>query len=731
MRGKFLFGAASAALMAALMPAVATAQSADPAPDASTTARLDARQAVFGELAPAGDKDWYRLSVEAGQRYDFNLDAAVPEGQTEGFDTYLAIRDSEGAEIAGNDDSNGTFNSALTYRPSTSGDVFVEVRGFAEDAAGAYTLRMTQAAVPPDDVGGDASTSLRLNPGRDATANIGDDGDADWFRLSVRSGQLYRVALAGDGADPLSDPLLVILDSDGNELASNDDSNGTLNSYLEYAPTQSGEVFVVAQGFGGATGGYKLRADASALPPDNAGNDESSRTRLSIGQTQTGALDYTADVDWFRVRLEGGQSYRFAASSPEGERNFDPMVIAHSRSGEELASDDDGGEGLNSYLEFTAPESGDYFIEVRSFAEGAAGDYTLSASAGDIPADSSTDAVLSADGDYRPGMLSPAGDKDWHRINLAQGQSFRVNVDGAQEAGALGDPMIVMYGANGAELGRDDDSGEGLNARLEFTAPEAGIYYLEVLGFDAENAQGSYTISLTPGEIGDNIEAAEAIVANGEPFMSQIGVAGDADWLSVDLVEGRPYRINVEGADGGFDPMVRLIDSEGAEIAADDDGGPGLGAYVSYTSVRGGTYYIAVSGFGDSAGAYGVRVSDTEVPNHQGTDEYLDAAQGDDRLSRIELAGDLDSYRVELEHGVTYEISVAGEGDGALRDPFVSVLGIEGQTVASDDDSGPGADARLVFSPETTDTYFVQASGFAGTTGGYRVTISPQTTRPH
>jgi hypothetical protein len=731
MRGKFLFGAASAALMAALFPALATAQTADPAADNTTTARLSPDAPVFGELAPAGDTDWYRLSVTPGQRYDISLDAAVAEGETNGFDTLLLLHSAEGEVLASNDDANGTLNSALTYRPSAAGEVFVEVRGFAEDAAGAYTLRLSQAEVPPDDVPGDASTTLRLTSGRDAAASIGDDGDTDWFRLSVRRGQIYRIALAGDGDAGLSDPLLSIVDADGNELASNDDSNGTLNSYLEYVPTENGDVFVVAQGYGGATGAYKLRGDAAALPPDNAGNDESSRTRLAVGSSNTGALDYPNDIDWFRTRLEGGQAYRFTATSPDGDGNFDPMLILHSGSGEEIISDDDGGPGLNSYLEFTAPETGDYFVEVRGFAEGVTGSYTLAALAGDIPAAADTDATLSADGDYRTAVLSPAGDKDWFRIDLAEGQAFRVNVDSAEDVNPLSDPLIVIFGPDGGELARDDDSGEGLNARLEFAAPAAGAYYLQVGGFNEENAQGAYTISLTPGEIGDSMEGAEAIMAGAEPFMSQIGVAGDVDWLAIDLVEGRPYRINVEGADGAFDPMVRLIDSEGQEVAADDDGGPALGAYVSYTSVRGGTYYIAVSGFGDSTGAYGVRISDTDVPNHQGTDEYLDGAQGDDRVSSIELAGDLDSYRVELEQGVTYEISVIGEGDNALRDPMVAVLGVEGQTIASDDDSGAGANARLIFSPETTDSYFLQVSGRGNTTGGYRISIAPQSTRPN
>ncbi|MDX2274239.1 MAG: PPC domain-containing protein [Hyphomonadaceae bacterium] len=730
MRGKFLFGAASAALLAALGPSAASAQTADPPADASTTARLTADAAVMGELSPAGDADWYRLSVAPGQRYDIALDAAVPEGQTSGFDTMLLLHDAQGAVLASNDDANDSLNSALSYRPSAAGDVFVEVRGFADDAEGAYTLRVAQSAVAPDDIGNDASTRARLTLGQDATGSIDDDQDVDWFRLSVRTGQIYRIALAGDGDGALGDPMLAIADRDGAELASNDDSEGSLNSYLEYVPTQNGDVFVIARAFGGSTGTYKLRADAAALPPDSAGNSRDTRARLSVGQTLNSGLDYPQDTDWYRVRLAAGQSYRFTAASAEGERNFDPMVVVHNSAGEELAVDDDGGEGLNSYLEFSAPENGDYFVEVRGFDTAATGDYTLGARAGDIPADATSDAILSIDGDYREGMLEPAGDRDWYRINFTEGQAVRLSLTSAEGDDALADPYLVMHGPDGAELAQDDDGGEGLNSRLEFAAPSAGAYYLEVRGFDVETAQGRYVIMLTPGEIGDNPESAESVSANAEPFQSTIGAAGDVDWFALDMIEGRPYRINVEGADGSFDPMVRLIDSAGEEIATDDDGGPGLNAYLSYTSVAGGMYYVAVSGFGDSTGMYGVRVSDTEVPGNSSTDEYLDAAQGDDRVSRIELAGDADAYGVQLESGVTYEISVNGEGDGALRDPYLTVLDMDGQTIANDDDSGPGANARLIFTPEGSQPFFIRASGVGNSTGGYRVSIAPQSTRP-
>jgi hypothetical protein len=316
--------------------------------------------------------------------------------------------------------------------------------------------------------------------------------------------------------------------------------------------------------------------------------------------------------------------------------------------------DDDGGGNLNSYLEYTAPSTGTYFVEARGFSEEATGGYALRAVAGDIPADASTDVTLSADGDYRMGNLSPAGDRDWYRVDLAEGQGMRVGLNSGEGADALGDPYIVIYGPDGAETARDDDGGEALNSWLEYQAATAGPHYIEVRGF-VDDASGRYILSLTPGEVGNQPEGGEYLVPNGEGRTAQIGSIGDVDWFAVEMIEGRPYRFNLMGGDGSdgslVDPYLRLYDSSGTEIRADDDGGWGLNSYLTFVSVTGGTYFAAVSSFGDAGtGRYWLQVTDTDVPGHAYTDENLDAA-GDDRVSRIDMPGDLDNFRVELEEG--------------------------------------------------------------------------------
>lgn len=742
MRGKLMFGAAAAALMAfGFSPAFA--QTADQPGDASTTATLTGN--VDGELSPAGDTDWYRLDVQTGHRYNLAL-AGLENAEGQAVDTMLVIYDAQGNQLALNDDANGTLNSALRYIPQTSGTVFVEARAFSSEASGAYRLGVAVEDVPADDAAGDASTRARLAVGRTTNGSIEYEGDIDWYRFRARTDYRYHVTLAGAGEGGLGDPTLRVLDREGNELAMNDDGEGSLNSALVFIPPANGEVFIEARGYGDAyTGAYLLDISAERLPRDNIANSARTSGRVAIGQSTAGTLDFPTDSDWYRVRLEEGQSYRFTLNSSGDSPVGDPLIRLRDSSGTEVAVDDDGGEGLNSYLEFTAPSTGNYYLEATSFTGDATGGYTIAANAGDIPADASTDAGLDAAGDYREGVLAPAGDRDWFRMQLAEGQGVRIGLNATGTPDSIGDPYLVLYGPDGAEIARDDDGGESLNSWIEFQAPAAGAYYVEARGF-TEDAVGRYAINVVGGEVGDTFDTADALSATGEPRTSAIGAAGDIDWFGLELVEGRPYRFYVDGADGEgalADPLLVLYDATGTEVARDDDGGRGLNSYLYFASPTGGPFFAAVSSYdGQSTGRYTIRAVDTDVPGHAYTDEVLDSAD-DSRASRIEIPGDVDVYRVTLEAGVTYQIEANGAGDVPLADPFLSLVqegaGYDehgtpsaqlvrdgGNRVASDDDSGPGMDARLRFRPETTGDYLIQVSGLANTTGGYEVKIVRQ-----
>ncbi|AOL94083.1 M10 family metallopeptidase C-terminal domain-containing protein [Porphyrobacter sp. LM 6] len=113
-----------------------------PRGDTSTTATITVGGAATnGVLEETGDRDWYRVTLEAGRTYEF-VTSAPASGD---FDTTLTLRNSSGNVLAFNDDSSGTF-SRIRFTPTTSGTYFIDVGAWIDQSTGNYRLSVTEAA---------------------------------------------------------------------------------------------------------------------------------------------------------------------------------------------------------------------------------------------------------------------------------------------------------------------------------------------------------------------------------------------------------------------------------------------------------------------------------------------------------------------------------------------------------------------------------------------------------
>ena len=110
-----------------------------------------------------------------------------------------------------------------------------------------------------------------------------------------------------------------------------------------------------------------------------------------------------------------------------------------------------------------------------------------------------------------------------------------------------------------------------------------------------------------------NAPGATGQISVGSSAIGNLETDGDVDWFAVTLDGGTAYTVDVEGrrTGGGSlgDPLVRIYDTTGAEVAMDDDSGEGLNPRATFTTGAGGTYYIGVEAFGSGTGDYTVRIS--------------------------------------------------------------------------------------------------------------------------
>lgn len=116
-----------------------------------------------------------------------------------------------------------------------------------------------------------------------------------------------------------------------------------------------------------------------------------------------------------------------------------------------------------------------------------------------------------AEGDEFRGTLS-TGERDWIAVTLKAGSTYSFGAVGlgVLDAGVT-DPRIVLHGADGQFLVRNDNGGPGLSAALVYTAVTSGTYYVDVLAVFS-GVQGHYGLSMALGDrvsYGTELGAAE------------------------------------------------------------------------------------------------------------------------------------------------------------------------------------------------------------------------------
>jgi hypothetical protein len=331
-----------------------------------------APRSAFGAIDVAGDADWFRTSLTAGQTYWFSMEGA-PTGKGTLADPSLRLLNGDGTRVvAFNQDGGAGDNAFMVYTPTGSGTYYVAAQG--NGGSGTYLLTRTET----DDAAPNPATTRVLSPGGSTSARIDDGIDSDWFRISLTAGQSYWFGMQGgsSGKGTLADPVLRLLGADGTaKLVSDDDSGVGKDAFFGFTPTESGTYYLAADGVGGSVGTYQIR---TMLEDDYAANP-ATIGRLTMAAGVTGTIDARGDADWFGVRLTAGQSYVFdLEGAPTGEGGLaNPYLQIYGKDGATLlASNADGGDGVNARLSYTPSETALYHLAALGSA-GTVGTYLL------------------------------------------------------------------------------------------------------------------------------------------------------------------------------------------------------------------------------------------------------------------------------------------------------------------------------------------------------------------
>jgi hypothetical protein len=250
-----------------------------------------------------------------------------------------------------------------------------------------------------------------------------------------------------------------------------------------------------------------LSVTACAGNPAPTASGNSTIDFIRSGETRAGRL--TASDR----QLSGGYHFQdWIYEGRAGERviidlrssDFDAYLELHNAArNQEIARNDDGGSGTDARIEATLPEAGRYLIRARSYRAGATGSYALSVVPGRAPVATTTTSGVRviAVGETRNGRLTTSseqlGDNSYYDRWYFDGRAGeRIRID----MRSTDFDSFLSFGTerNGRfeSLATDDDGGDGLNARIDFTIPNTGRYLIRANSLRA-NRTGNYSLSVT------------------------------------------------------------------------------------------------------------------------------------------------------------------------------------------------------------------------------------------
>ncbi len=441
----------------------------DFASNTSTAGAVDVGGSATGEIETAGDKDWFRVTLDSGREYVIGLEGAPTDGGSLGDPLLVGLYDSGGTLIPGTkDDDGGTgFNSRLVFTPEQSGTHFISA-GAIGVGTGDYTV-----SVKDDEVGSSNDPPLPVNSefiidentpaGTPVGTVVANDQDGDTLSYEItagNTGDAFEIdASTGDitvkNVDPLdfeTTPrfeLTVEVTDDGTPTLSNTatitiDLNDVIDDVFDLSALNGRSGFRLEGIDPGDRSGFSVSA-AGDINGDGFGDviigaygadpGRAGESYLVFGK----ASGFAASLDL--STLDGRTGYRFEGIDP-GDRSGFSVSGAGDVDGDGLDDLIIGAPGSDFlYDGFTGYDAGESYLVF--------GDSLAALDA----ANGSVDGVISlADLDVTTGFLLDVSvlDYDGYNSGLSVSSAGDVNGDGFDDL-IIGAPGSNYYGFQAGE----------------------------------------------------------------------------------------------------------------------------------------------------------------------------------------------------------------------------------------------------------------------------------------
>eukprot|EP01043_Picozoa_sp_COSAG02_P022592 COSAG02_NODE_1179_length_14040_cov_8.036439_1_plen_1312_part_00 len=334
--------------------------------------------------------------------------------------------------------------------------------------------------------------------------------------------------------------------------------------------------------------------------------------------TSVEGLVRDADGILFQFQAEAGQTYLL--DTEVGTLDDTVMELIDMDQQATIAENDDDERAtgqLDSYIEWTCPTTGTYFINVYGYA-GATGTISLTVTQAEDADDPCSGQAELSESNAVISFTPRGGTEDnqhclW-RIDCRRGVATLSFQRFSTESGY---DYVNIYD------GRDTQAEQVLHAsgpmtdldRLSYTSssPMMVIEFQSDESIGAEGFEASYECGTAPPPPATGPTFTPLTI--GAPMASGEVVDRGGVWYQFQATQGNTYQIETD-AQGLSDTMLELVDSDQRTTLAENDddsrNGGRLDSYIEWTCPETATYYINVKGYGGSVGTFTVGVTANE-----------------------------------------------------------------------------------------------------------------------
>ena len=464
-----------------------------------------------------------------------------------------------------------TFSLGAVLEP---GVYYIFVSGYLT-STGPYRLHSWTGT----DQAGSRATSAVLSPESEQLGVLGSSTDEDYFRITVSTATDLQVYAEG----PV-DTVGELLDSGGNRLAYNDDSDFSLGnrSFFIGKTLSAGTYYIAVSSLEGDIGPYRL----SATETVDQGNETDTAEELEPGTPALGLIDPSTDADLFKLEMPAAAEVFIYTTG-----DVDTVGTLVDSDGATLGADDDAGAHLNFLIRRNLGP-GTYYIRVESYLS-ETGPYALFAEPAPPYSLAPGTRVVQA--------IAEGYDEDYYRIEIANTTDTWIFALGSL------DTVGTLYDSDLNEIAFNDDSLiPGLARAFHFRETlDAGTYYLKVGSFNT--LTGIYEVYVLPVTEPGNSRTAAASLPLGLPTLGTADPDGQDDYFRMDFAESTHAYIFGISESGGY-IEGEVLDSDGNSVGVNERAPYFEHDFFIWDTFGPGTYYVKVSAGSDSPVPYTILV---------------------------------------------------------------------------------------------------------------------------